>query len=249
MAGKMEVYLDDAAFDYENFKIYLLEVEAALLRVKPIFGGSDRLIPMYSHFSKLKGTIEIDDASNRSGKNVEDFQNFPILKTKQDCYVFYDHETTYKGVYDSTDFYFKVDPFEFDSLDNVAERSVKFKGELRSAGIFPVFEEEISIQEDYSFGFKTKAPEKGFDFYGENAKFDNEIRLSNEGLRGAGEINFVTSNSVSEDFVFFPDSTMGVAQYTNSPQTKRGNLSSRCNRKGCYCNLCSKAKSTQSAHK
>ncbi|MDG1914729.1 MAG: hypothetical protein P8I55_09095 [Crocinitomix sp.] len=225
MAGKMEVYLDDAAFDYENFKIYLLEVEAALIRVKPIFGGSDRLIPMYSHFSKLKGTIEIDDASNRSGKNVEDFQNFPILKTKQDCYVFYDHETTYKGVYDSTDFYFKVDPFEFDSLDNFAERSVKFKGELRSAGIFPVFEEEISIQEDYSFGFKTKAPEKGFDFYGENAKFDNEIRLSNEGLRGAGEINFVTSNSVSEDFVFFPDSTMGVAQYTNSPQTKSEGIS------------------------
>ena len=82
---------------------------------------------------------------------------------------------------------------------------MKFSGELRSAGIFPIFKEVIKIQDDYSFGFKTQAPKTGFDFYGANAKFENEIRLSNKGLRGAGEINFVTSNSVSEDFVFFPD--------------------------------------------
>lgn len=225
MAGKLEVYLDEGAFDYENFKLHLLDVDAALLRVNPIYGGSDRLIPMYSHFSKLKGTIEIDDVTNRSGKNKDDFNEFPILKTRKDCYVYYDHPSIYGGVYDSTDFYFKVDPFEFDSLDNFAEKAVKFKGEMRSAGIFPVFEEEISIQEDYSFGFLTKAPESGFDFYGDNAKFDNEIRLSNKGLRGAGEINFVTSTSVSEDFVFFPDSTMGVAQYTNRPQTKDEGIS------------------------
>lgn len=225
MAGKLEVYLEEGAFDYENFKLHLLEVDAGLFRVAPIFGGSDRLIPMYSHFSKLKGTIEIDDASNRSGKENDRFHQYPILKSKQDCFVYYNHDAIYNGVYDSSDFYFKVDPFDFDSLDNFAERTVKFKGELRSAGIFPVFAEEISIQEDYSFGFKTKAPESGFDFYGENAKFENEIRLSNDGLRGAGEINFLTSNSVSEDFVFFPDSTMGVSQYVNKPQTASEGIS------------------------
>lgn len=225
MAGKLEVYLEDGAFDYENFKIHLLEVDAALFRVAPIYGGSDRLVPMYSHFSQLKGTIEIDHPRNRSGKEKERFPQYPILKSKDDCFVYYNHDYTYNGVYDSSDFYFKVDPFEFDSLDNFVEESMKFKGELRSAGIFPVFEEEISIQEDYSFGFKTKAPESGFDFYGDNAKFDNEIRLSNEGLRGAGEIDFVTSNSVSEDFVFFPDSTMGIANYINKPQTKNEGIS------------------------
>lgn len=225
MAGKLEVYLNDGAFDYENFKIHLLDVDAALLRVAPIFGGSDGLIPMYSHFSKLKGTIEIDDVTNRSGKEAEKFTQYPILKSQKDCFVYYNHPSIYGGVYDSSDFYFKVDPFEFDSLDNFAESDVRFKGEMRSAGIFPIFEEEISIQEDYSFGFKTMAPESGFDFYGDDAKFDNEIRLSNDGLRGAGEINFVTSNSVSEDFVFFPDSTMGVAQYVNKPQTKSQGIS------------------------
>src|SRR5690606_20420336 len=66
----------------------------------------------------------------------------------------------------------------------------------------------------------TKAPAGGFDFYGDNAKFDNEIKLSNEGLRGAGQIDFVTSTSISDNFIFFPDSTMGMSQYTNRPQTK-----------------------------
>lgn len=221
MAGKMEVYVNEGVFDYENFKILLLDVEAALLRVKPIFGGSDRLVPMTSNFSKLKGTIQIDDASNRSGKDIKNFTEYPILKTSEDCYVYYNHPSIYGGVYDSSDFYFKVKPFEFDSLDNFDEYSVSFDGEMRSAGIFPLFKEKIVIQEDYSFGFKTQAPVAGFDFYGSDAKFDNEIRLSNNGLRGAGEINFITSNSVSDDFVFFPDSTMGIAQYVNKPQTKK----------------------------
>lgn len=225
MAGKLEVYLDEGAFDYENFKIYLLEVEAALFRVQTIFDRNDRLIPMVSHFSKLKGSIQIDDVSNRSGKDKDKFPQYPILSSKQDSYVYYNHKSIYQGVYDSSDFYFKADPFEFDSLDNFSEYNVKFAGELRSAGIFPIFKEVIKIQDDYSFGFKTQAPKTGFDFYGANAKFENEIRLSNKGLRGAGEINFVTSNSVSEDFVFFPDSTMGISKYVNSPQTKTQGIS------------------------
>ncbi|WP_066755525.1 hypothetical protein [Crocinitomix algicola] len=224
MAGKMEIYLQDGAFDYENFKIHLNEVEAALFRVNPMY-GEGQLVPMYSHMTQLVGSIEIDHVTNRSGKDKKNFTRYPILNSNKDCYVFYNHKAIYNGVYDSTDFYFKVDPFKFDSLDNFAESTVRFKGEMRSAGIFPVFEEEIVIQPDYSFGFTTQAPESGFDFYGEGAKFDNEIRLSNKGLRGAGEINFVTSNSKSEDFIFFPDSTMGVAQYVNRPQTKDQGIS------------------------
>ncbi len=225
MAGKMEVYLDEGAFDYENFKIHLLDVDAALLRVRTIFDGNDRLVPMISHFSKLKGSIEIDDVTNRSGKDKVRFTNYPILNSTQQSFVYYNHNSIYGGVYDSSDFYFKVEPFVFDSLDNFSERNVRFKGELRSAGIFPVFKEEILIQDDYSFGFKTLAPKTGFDFYGSNAKFENEIRLSNKGLRGAGEINFVTSNSTSEDFVFFPDSTMGISMYVNRGQTKSEGIS------------------------
>ncbi len=225
MAGKMEIYLSKGSFEYDNFRIELREVDAALLRVRPIFGGSNGLVPMYSHFKGINGYLEIDDPSNRSGKNDKDFEDYPILNSEEHSYVFYDHKSIYGGVYDSTDFYFKVDPFKFDSLDNFDEYSVAFDGELRSAGIFPKFRETIRIQDDYSFGFKTMAPEGGFDFYGENASFDNEIRLSNRGLSGAGQIDFITSTSISENFIFFPDSTMGSASYINKGQTKSEGIS------------------------
>ncbi|MCB9223217.1 MAG: hypothetical protein H6582_03485 [Crocinitomicaceae bacterium] len=220
MAGKLEVYLNQASFDYDKFRINLMEVDVALLRVRPIYGGSDRLIPMYSHFEGVKGYIQVDDTTNRSGRNKKDFPQFPIWKTTEDSYVFYDHDYIYGGVYDSADFYFKVDPFAFDSLDNFDEVSMRFDGELRSAGILPIFREKIRLMEDYSFGFVTKAPADGFDLYGDYGEFDNEITLSNEGLTGAGKIDFFTSTSESPKFIFFPDSTMGMATYVNRPQTK-----------------------------
>jgi hypothetical protein len=219
MAGKTEFYLNEASFDYEQFRINLLECTAALLRVKPIYGGSDKLVPMYSHFEGLHGHISIDDPTNRAGIKQKRYPNYPILESSRESYVFYDHKAVFNSVYDSARFYFKCDPFSFDSLDNFDEYSVAFDGELRSAGIFPVFREKLKIQEDYSFGFKTVAPAGGFNFYGAGAKFDKEIKLSNEGLRGAGEIDFVTSHSVSENFIFFPDSTMGLSKYTNRGQT------------------------------
>ncbi|UKN01589.1 hypothetical protein K6119_17845 [Paracrocinitomix mangrovi] len=214
MAGKLEVYLNEASFDNEQFRINLIDVKQAMFRVRPIYGG-EGLIAMYSHFEDISGYIEVDDPNNRSGKNNRDFPQYPILNSTKDSYVFYDHSYVYDGVYDSVDFYFKAEPFKFDSLDNFDEYSMSFDGEFRSAGIFPTFKEKLTIQEDYSFGFKTKAPAGGFDFYGDYAKFDNEIRLSNEGLRGAGQIDFETSSSKSENFVFFPDSTMGLSEYVN----------------------------------
>ncbi len=222
-AGKAEIYLNSGEFDYKNFKINLADVNAALLRVKPIFGGSDRLIPMYSHISNLEGELLIDKVDNKSGNNKK-ITDFPKLTTAEESYVYYNHKDIFRGTYDSTSFYFKLDPFEFDSLDNFNEYSVAFTGELRSSGIFPVFKETITIQEDYSFGFKTKAPKEGYRFYGNDAKYKNDIRLSNRGLRGSGEINFLTSNTVSKDFVFFADSTMGMSNFKNKPQTKAEGL-------------------------
>jgi len=219
MSGKFEAYLEEGSFDYSKFRINLMDVDAALFRVRPIFGG-DGLIPMYSHFENLKGYIAVDDTTNRSGQKKRRYHKYPILNVSEESYVFYDHSYVYNGVYDSADFYFKCDPFVFDSLDNFDEKVMEFDGEFRSAGIFPTFKEKLRIQPDYSFGFVTQAPETGFDFYGDYAKFDNEIKLSNEGLRGAGQIDFMTSSSTSENFVFFPDSTMGLSQYVNKGQTK-----------------------------
>jgi len=70
---------------------------------------------------------------------------------------------------------------------------------------------------DYSFGFSTKAPDGGYDFYGTGAKYENKILLSNNGLQGAGTINFVESTSISKALYFMPDSTVGFANFVNRP--------------------------------
>ena len=53
----------------------------------------------------------------------------------------------------------------------------------------------LKIMNDYSLGFIVNAPENGYDFYGNNAKYNNKVALSNNGLQGSGTINFIESTS------------------------------------------------------
>ncbi len=61
-------------------------------------------------------------------------------------------------------------------------------------------------------GFIRPTPAGGFASYGNAGKFNNKVRLSNEGLRGDGTIDFLTSTLSSKDLIFFPDSVNGTAQ-------------------------------------
>ena len=81
-AGKAEIYLKNGAFDYDNFKINLTEVTAALLRVRPIYNGGNNLIPMTSYIASFEGELLIDKDNNKSGNNSK-ITNYPILSTKK----------------------------------------------------------------------------------------------------------------------------------------------------------------------
>ena len=105
-----------------------------------------------------------------------------------------------------------------DSLDNFANEGLGLDGLFKSGGIFPDFEEKLSIQKDYSLGFIRKTPENGFNIYDQLANYDNEIRLSNEGLKGSGAIEF-TFDCYKDDITFYPDSVGAIAHsYENVKQ-------------------------------
>lgn len=211
-AGKAEIYLNEASFDYSKFRVNLMDVDFMRLRVNPIFDeDAEKQKRMTSLIENMRGYVLIDDTTNRAGIDTS-IHDFPQVHSLKKSYVFYEYDAIYNRVYDTTDFFFELEPFMIDSLDDFDERSLSLEGELQSAGIFPTFKEAISIQPDYSFGFIRNAPENGFDFYGTGAKYENEIRLSNQGLQGSGTINFVTSTAVSNNFTFLPDSTVGIAQ-------------------------------------
>ena len=76
------------------------------------------------------------------------------------------------------------------SLDKFTNEGFSLNGLFKSGGIFPDFNDSLSIQKDYSLGFIRRTPTDGFNVYGQLAKYDDEIRLSNEGLKGSGKIEF-----------------------------------------------------------
>jgi hypothetical protein len=216
-AGKMEINTYTANFNYRDNKFNLLKTGESLFRVQPLNQtDANRPIAMVTSINGIKGELVVDDPTNRAGNNKK-FTTYPILTVSKPSFVYYNSKQIFRGAYDSTRFYYTVAPFVMDSLDNFSEKAFRLKGELTSAGIFPKIGEDLKIMPDYSFGFSTNAPAGGYDFYGTGAKYDNKIVLSNNGLQGSGTINFVHSTSISKALNFLPDSTIGLAKFSNKP--------------------------------
>ncbi len=224
VAGKMEIFGKNFDFDYKKFEMDMPEIDSALIWT-PRLGAmkaekkgekkeespKDREL-VRSVIENMKGTLRIDAPNNKSGMKKAVYPRYPILKSKKASYVYYDDPSIHKGVYSRDDFYFKLEPFKMDSLDNFPNEAIAFQGTFSSGEIFPDFEEKLTLMKDHSLGFSRKAPKGGFPMYGEDITFDNKIRLSNEGLKGNGKIDFVTSTSRSTQFNLFPDSTTGIAE-------------------------------------
>lgn len=215
IAGKMELNSLEANYIYNTNKINLFKTDKSLFRVRPMTEADGKqMITMVNQIQSITGELLVDHPTNRAGLNKK-ITDFPKLVVNKPAFVYYNQPSLYKGAYDSTRFYYTMDPFEMDSLDNFKETHQRFQGELTSAGIFPKFREDLRIMPDYSFGFSTKAKPGGYDFYTKDAKYDDKIILSGQGLQGAGTINFIHSTSISKAYTFLPDSTVGFAIFDN----------------------------------
>lgn len=206
-AGLLTFYGNNFFFSYDSFKINLQSVDSLHLEFQT--GQVDGYgLPITEHvrnrLQHITGDVLIDKADNKSGR--ESYPEYPIFKSKESSYVYYENPNVEAGVYESSDFFFEVYPFEMDSLDNFNYKDLNFQGEFVSAGIFPSFEKELSLQADNSLGFHHQTPENGFPMYEGKGTFYNEIWLSNNGLRGDGELKYLTSTTLSDDFIFYPDS-------------------------------------------
>jgi hypothetical protein len=214
-AGKLDVYCKNSMFDYDGFKVNILSSRDAYFNFKPMkTDDGNQPIASPSSISHLTGELLIDLPSSRSGKKAK-MDEYPKLVTRLNSKVYYNDKSILNGAYDSTRFYYEISPFEIDSLDNFKEKALAFNGELNSGGIFPKLKEKLIVMNDYSLGFFTKAPEEGLPFYGTETRYKNKIALSQNGLQGTGTIEFLEATAISKLLTFLPDSTIGVAQFTN----------------------------------
>jgi len=204
----------DFTFEYDPFTVKMDSIRYFDLYVPT--GAEDKngvkeATSLSSRIENTNGYLQIDAPSNKSG--LEDLENFPSIHTKGPAYVYYDYKDTQNGAYRRDSFYFELDKFDFKSLDNFVAASVAFKGSLISAGIFPDFEETIVIQEDdSSLGFTTQTTGSGFPTYQDKGLYNGELNLSNKGLLGIGNVNYLNASIDSEDIIFKPKQMLASAK-------------------------------------
>ena len=205
-AGLFDFFANQCEFNYEQFKLDMPSIDSMRFMVhsfEPDEYGKHPLVAVKSVIADLGGDLIIDDANNKSG--LKNFPQYPLFHSTKDSYVYYDKPEIFNGIYDREKFFFYLYPFDIDSLDNFKTEMLEFKGYLASAGIFPDMEQTLKVQEDYSLGFKAKTPPEGLAAY-EKGTFFSDLQLSNKGLRGNGSLQYLTSTSWSDDYIFFPDS-------------------------------------------
>lgn len=207
-AGLFTFYGQDFYFSYDTFKINLYNIDSLKIQVE-----TDQY-DMYNNpiLAHIKNTVEIitgdlliDKSDNKSG--LKDYPEYPIFNSKENSFVYYNYPYIYNGVYKRENFYFELDPFTIDSLDNFTTEGLRFDGLFTSSGIFPPFRNEIYVQPDYSLGFIRETPPEGYPLYEGKGTYYKQINLSNRGLRGAGTLEYLTSKSETDSVIFFPDST------------------------------------------
>ncbi len=222
-AGAFELFGKEYKFNYQNFKIEMPQIDSAHTYVtadQTDENGRPIESKVKSTIEDLKGELLIDNPGNKSG--IKRLSRYPVFKSKEPSFVYYDAKQILGGVYNRSKFYFQVNPFEYDSLDQITAKSLNFEGTLVSYDIFPDIDEKLGVMNDLSLGFVHNTPSAGLDCYQGKGNYNNEIILSNRGLRGDGELSYLTSIVESNDFIFYPDSMNTMAQNYSIEEVPNG---------------------------
>ncbi len=206
-AGLFTFYGSNLFFDYPNFKINLQNVDS--VQIKVFTGELDNFgRPLTRNvrnvIQHITGDLVIDKAENKSGRF--NFPAYPLFTSRENSFVYYNSAEIQKGVYPKDKFYFELDPFVLDSLDNFRKEGMVFKGKFESAGILPTLTQTLYLQKDYSLGFKINSSKDGMPVYGGKGMLFADIQLSNDGLHANGKLNHLSSTMQAKDYVFYPDS-------------------------------------------
>lgn len=220
MAGMYEFFTNECLFNYSKFSIEMTEVDS--LRFYARFG--EKVYPVEGTLERLTGLLEIDESDNKS--SVRQTPDYPKFHASGNSYKFY--RKINGGVFDlelpkdslseedlKGKFYYCLDPFSVERLDNLNSADIAFKGRLVSGGIFPDIEEPLRVMEDHSLGFRHVIGDgqgDSYAMYGGKGDFHQVVNLSDEGFFGQGWLGVESSEFNSPHFDFYLDSVVAEAQ-------------------------------------
>ena len=205
--NKFILKVKDCDYDYVQHRLEMPTIERLEFYV-PDFDNADYEQLVRTPLTGLTGSLEVDKPNNHCGlkKNKE----YPILTSRENCFVYYDRKAIQGGQYKRTSFYYTILPFTLQSLADFKVDSLQFGGVLTSAGIFPDLREPLKVQRDYFLGFTTKTPSGGLPAYGGRGTYHDELRLDGGGLHGPGHVDYLSAHLSSRNVLFLPDSALAV---------------------------------------
>ena len=154
--------------------------------------------------NQTSGTLVINKPNNKSARRV--YPGYPSFSATSGAIVYFNGEEILGGAYRDMSVYFVIPPFKLDSLSESDVRSVGFEGTFITSGLLPEFKEKLRIMPDNSLGFVHQAPVGGYEIKGNKGKFFKSLTMDQNGLRGKGKIEYLSSTLESEDFIFYTDS-------------------------------------------
>ena len=208
-AGMSTLYGKKFIFSYDSFKIQLNKIDSMKFMA---YGDKvdDLGNPVPERINNIleivTGDVYIDKPDNKSGRKR--YAEYPFFRSTDTAYVFYDEASVYDTIYNRKDFYFVIEPFTLYRLNELRKEDLVFKGDFISGSIFPAIPQELKVQEDNSLGFVSSIPDDGIPVYDGKGRYFNKVRLSNQGLNGAGKLTYLSATIRSDRFTFFPDSML-----------------------------------------
>jgi hypothetical protein len=212
-AGTLDFYGKNFSFSYNNFKIAMPKIDSMKIKVqgKQDINGYRQLLSLKTVLRDITGNLYIDEPNNKSG--LKPYPQYPYFESLGESYVYYDYAYIQNRNYRRSDFWFLIEPFIIDSLDNLSSTSgLAFPGTMHSGGIFPDYKETLTYQPDTSLGYVHRTPAEGYPMYKGKARYYNTISLSDKGYYGSGKIDYLASVTQSDRFLFLLDSTNGPIQ-------------------------------------
>ncbi len=213
LAGYGELAGTDFRFSYDRFFVEFDSVNTFRINIptgKFDHDGTPFISPLTTAIEDFGGVLMIDAPANKSGRR--EIQMFPLVRAATPSKVYYGTDDS-TSAYPRSEFYFHVEPFVLENLNNLTAESVQFPGTLVSGGVFPDIDETLRImEEDQSLGFTYQTPDEGLEIYGNQGTFTNELKLSGSGLQGDGNLALQYTSIDSRDFKFTPRETTATAE-------------------------------------
>ncbi|MCL1850889.1 MAG: hypothetical protein FWF70_05755 [Bacteroidetes bacterium] len=222
IGGLFDFIAKACIFDYDKFQLFMPQIDSMIMfsedktKTKDMYGDYP-LRRVKNVIEDVSGTMFIDDPKNKSGNKT--FPDYPIFESREGGKVYFDQPFILNAEYKRDVFYFQIDYFVIKNLDNFNIAETKIPGRLISGGIFPDIHEPLKLQPDNSLGFIHLTDSLGLPLYGGTAHYYHAINMSNNGLRGKGSINYLTSTLNSDSLVFYLQSVRGnVNTFSVRPQ-------------------------------